>query len=39
MAELEPERQRAVQRFYAEPTEETWAEAQRLLANRAFSED
>jgi DNA primase len=39
MAELEPERQRAVQRFNDEPTEETWAEAQRLLANRAFSDD
>jgi DNA primase len=39
MAELEPERQRAVQRFKDEPSEETWAEVQRLLANRAFSDD
>lgn len=35
MAELEPERKRAVERFNAEATEESWGDAHRLLAPRA----
>jgi DNA primase len=36
MAELEPERKRAVERFNSEATEESWGDAQRLLAPRAL---
>jgi len=36
MAELEPERKRAVERFNSEATEENWRDAQRLIAPRAF---
>jgi DNA primase len=39
MAELQPERSRAVERFKDEPTDETWRDAQRLLAGRTFSGD
>jgi DNA primase len=39
MAELEPERSRAVERFNDEPSAETWADAQRLLAGRTFSNE
>jgi DNA primase len=39
MADLEPERTRAVERFNDEPSAETWADAQRLLAGRTFSND
>ncbi len=35
MAELEPERKRAVDRFNAEATEESWGDAHRLLVPRA----
>jgi DNA primase len=34
MAELDPERRRAVERFNSEGTEESWRDAQRLLGNR-----
>ena len=34
MAELAPERNRAVERFKSEATEENWLQAQRLLGNR-----
>ncbi len=39
MAELEPERSRAVERFKDEPSDETWRSAQRLLAGRALPQD
>jgi DNA primase len=39
MAELEPERSRAVERFNDEPSAENWADAQRLLAGRTLSND
>ena len=39
MAELEPERSRAVERFNDEPSAENWADAQRLLAGRSLSND
>ena len=35
MAELAPERKRAVERFKSEATEENWLEAQRLLGIRS----
>ena len=35
MAELDPERRRAVERFNSEATEESWRDAQRLLGTRA----
>jgi DNA primase len=35
MAELAPERKRAVERFKSEATEENWLQAQRLLGNRS----
>ena len=35
MAELAPERNRAVERFKAEATEENWLQAQRLLGTRS----
>ncbi|MDE2500107.1 MAG: DNA primase [Alphaproteobacteria bacterium] len=35
MAELTPERNRAVERFKSEPSEESWHEAQRLLGIRS----
>jgi DNA primase len=35
MAELVPERKRAVERFNSEATEENWRDAQRLIAPRA----
>ncbi len=35
MAELEPERKRAVERFNSEETEENWRDALRLIAPRA----
>ncbi len=35
MSELDPERRRAMERFKAEGTEESWQEAQRLLARRS----
>lgn len=38
IVELEPERSRAVERFKDEPNDETWRNAQRLLAGRAFPE-
>ena len=38
IVELEPERSRAVERFNDEPSDETWRNAQRLLAGRAFPE-
>jgi DNA primase len=31
MAELDPERKRAVERFNSEATEESWSDAHRLL--------
>jgi DNA primase len=34
MADLAPERNRAVERFKSEATEENWLQAQRLLGNR-----
>jgi hypothetical protein len=39
MAELEPERSRAVERFKDEPNDETWRNAQRLLAGRALPQE
>lgn len=39
MAEFEQERSRAVERFNDEPSDETWADAQRLLAGRTLSND
>lgn len=39
MAELEPERKRAVERFNSEATEENWREAQRLIAPRPISSE
>jgi DNA primase len=39
LAELEPERTKAVERFNDQPNDENWADAQRLLAGRTFSED
>lgn len=39
MAEFEPERARAVERFKDQPNEENWADAQRLLAGRTLSND
>jgi DNA primase len=39
MAELEPERKRAVERFNSEATEENWRDAQRLIAPRAFQSE
>ncbi len=36
IAELQPERSRAVERFRDEPSDETWRDAQRLLAGRTF---
>jgi len=39
MAELEPERKRAVERFNSEATEENWRDAQRLIAPRAARGD
>jgi DNA primase len=35
MAELDPERRRALERFKREGTEESWLEARRLLENRS----
>jgi hypothetical protein len=35
MAELAPERKRAVERFKSEATEENWLQAQRLLGIRS----
>jgi hypothetical protein len=35
MAELAPERNRAVERFKSEATEENWLQAQRLLGTRS----
>jgi hypothetical protein len=35
IAELEPERKRAVERFNSEATEENWREAERLIAPRS----
>ena len=39
LAELDPERKRAVARFNAEATEESWGDAQRLLASRVSRHD
>jgi len=39
MADFEPERSRAVERFNEDPSAENWADAQRLLAGRTFSND
>jgi DNA primase len=39
MADLEPERSRAVERFNEDPSVENWADAQRLLAGRTLSND
>jgi DNA primase len=39
MAELEPERKRAVERFNSEATEENWRDAQRLIAPRASTSE
>lgn len=39
MAELEPERKRAVERFNSEATEENWRDAQRLIAPRALNSE
>jgi DNA primase len=36
MAELEPERKRAVERFNAEATEDNWRDAKRLIAPRTL---
>jgi hypothetical protein len=34
MAELDPERARAMERFKSEGTEESWRDARRLLGSR-----
>ena len=39
LAEFEPERVRAVERFNDQPSDETWADAQRLLVGRTLSND
>jgi DNA primase len=39
LTEFEPERARAVERFNDQPSDETWADAQRLLVSRTFSND
>jgi DNA primase len=39
IAELDPERKRAVERFNSEATEESWGDAHRLLASRAPRHD
>jgi DNA primase len=39
IAELDPERKRAVERFNTEATEESWHDAHRLLAPRAHPND
>ena len=39
MAEFEPERKRAVERFNSEATEESWRNAQRLIAPRAATRE
>ncbi len=36
MAELEPERKRAVERFNSQPTEENWRDIEHLFAPRTF---
>jgi len=39
LTELEPERARAAERFNDQPSDETWADWQRLRAGRTFSND
>jgi len=39
LTEFEPERARAVERFNDQPNDENWADAQRLLVGRTFSND
>jgi DNA primase len=39
LTEFEPERARAVERFNDQPSDENWADAQRLLVGRTFSND
>ena len=39
LAEFEPERERALERFRDHPSDETWADVQRLLAGRTLSND